>query len=114
MLGAGGPLYYAPDEVEGMVVSTLVHPGSFATIISFDQFHEIGRHVQIPAEELKWPDIVLHDYNQQLITVGAKVELTFRWKGKEVTTYTRAKGSKGELCLLGTYVIIPSGLMVPD
>ena len=44
------------------------------------------------------------------------MELTFKWKEQEVTTqvYIHAQGNKGEPCLLGTYVVIPFGLMKPD
>ena len=113
--GAVGPLYYAKVEAEGTMVSAMIDPGSSATIVSVEQFKEIGRCAGISVKALKLPDLVLRDYNQQPIPVGAKVELTFRWKGKEVTTptYIRAERSRGEPCLLGTNVVIPLGLMVP-
>ena len=109
-------LYYAKVEAEGTMVSAMIDPGSSATIVSFEQLKEIGRCAGISVKALKLPDLVLRDYNQQPIPVGAKVELTFRWKGKEVTTptYIRAECSRGEPCLLGTNVVIPLGMMVPD
>jgi len=62
------------------------------------------------------PDLVLRDYNQQVIPVGIRVNLNFRWKDKTITApaYIRAERYRGEPCLLGTNVVISLGLMVPD
>ena len=89
--GSVGPLYYGIVDVEGVAVR------------AFDKFREIGRKAGISGNSLKCPDLVLRDYNQQPIPVGAKVELTFKWKNKEITTpaYIRSERSKGNLVYLG-------------
>ena len=116
MTGSLGPTYYASIEVEGTRVNAMVDPGSSATIISYEKFTEIGRRAGIPTNQLMVPDAALRDYNQQIIPVGAKVELTFRWKDKVVTTpvFVRSQHCPGETCLLGTNVVVLLGLMVPD
>ena len=114
--GAVGPTYYAKVKIEGTVVTSMVDPGSSATIISYEKFCEIGKQAGIPAGNLDRPDLVLRDYNQQAIPVGARVNLNFRWKDKTVTApaYIRAERCRGEPCLLGTNVVISLGLMIPD
>ena len=71
--GAVGPLYYATVTVHGTAVQALVDPGSFSTIISFQLFCKIGQAAHIPASALQKPDILLRDYSQRPITVGACV-----------------------------------------
>ena len=113
--GLLGPLYYATvTPVEGMV-----DPGSSATIMSFNLFQTIGRRAGIPTEALKPLDsgLVLRDYSQRPIPIGACVELTFEWGGKSVTStvFLRSDlGVGGEPCLLGTNMVIPLGLTVLD
>lgn len=99
-----------------MPVEGMVDPGSSATIISFALLQEIGKQAQIPSEALKLPDIVLRDYSQNPISVGAQVSLVFRWQDRTVTTpvYVRSDIAPGaESCLLGTNVVVPLGLMIP-
>ena len=115
--GAIGPLFYATVMVEGMPVEAMLDPGSSATIIPYSVFKGIGKKARIPSESLQPPDVTLRDYNQGPIPVGARVELTFTWKDRAVTTpaYIRSELSGGnDCCLLGTNVIVPLGLMVPD
>ena len=62
------------------------------------------------------PDVVLRDYSQRPIPIGAKVELEVEWQGNRVTApiYLRSDSIvRGEPLLLGTNVVIPLGLMVP-
>ena len=114
--GAVGPVFYANVRVEGMPIRAMVDPGSAATILSFEQFSRIGKETMIPSAALRMPDLVLRDYNQQPIPIGALVTLSFKWKDKAVTTsvYVRSDQSNGEPCLLGTIVVMPLGLMTPD
>ena len=116
--GSLGPLYYATVTVGGTPVEGMVDPGSSATIMSFNLFQKIGRRAGILKEALKPLDsgLVLRDYSQRPIPIGACVELTFEWGGKSVTStvFLRSDlGVGGEPCLLGTNVVIPLGLMVP-
>ena len=115
--GAIGPLFYATVRVEGVPLQATLDPGSSATIIPYSLFREIGKKARIPAESLQPPDITLRDYNQGPILVGARVELTFAWKDRAVTTpaYIRSElTGSNDSCLLGTNVIVPLGLMEPD
>ena len=116
--GSLGPLYYATITISGSPVEGMVDPGSSATIMSFNLFRTIGQTAGIPKEALKPLDsgLVLHDYSQRPIPIGACVEMTFEWGGKSVTStvFLRSDlGVGGEPCLLGTNVVIPLGLMVP-
>ncbi len=84
--------------------------------MSFDLFQKVGLKANIASGALRPPDAVLRDYSRRPIPIGAKVELTFEWQGKSVTSsvYLRSEGgTEGETCLLGTNVIVPLGLMVP-
>ena len=98
-------------------MEAMLDPGFSATIIPYSVFKGIGKKARIPSESLQPPDVTLRDYNQGPIPVGARVELTFTWKDRAVTTpvYIRSELSGGnDCCLLGTNVIVPLGLMVPD
>ena len=70
-----GPLYFATIDIEGMCNG---ESGSSVTIISYDRFKEIGRKAGLSVEALKCPDVMLRDYNQPCIPIGAKVELTVK------------------------------------
>ena len=115
--GAVGPLFYAEVIIENTPVNAMIDTGSSATIISFDLFKKIGRAAKIPRQELQRPDIILRDYNQKPIPIGAKVELTFQWKDRVVRTpvYVRSDSmAGGEPCLLGTNVVVPLELVRAD
>ena len=115
--GAIGPLFYAKVTIEETPVEAMLDPGSSATIIPYRLFKEIGKQAHLPSKALQPPDVTLRDYNQGPIRVGARVELTFTWKDKAVTTpaYIRSElAGHNDSCLLGTNVIVPLGLMVPD
>ena len=94
----------------------MVDPGFSSTIISFEKFKEIGIQMGIQPDSLKCPNLILYDYSQKLLPVGATVELIIKWKEQEVTSqvYIWAQGNKGEPCLLGTNVVILLELMKPD
>ena len=114
--GAVGPLYFGTVSIAGEPVEAMVDTGSSATILSFDLFKQIGKKANIPVSALSTPDVVLRDYNQRPIPVGAKVELEFSFNGKQVTApvYLRGSGSaESEACLLGTNVIVPLGMVSP-
>ena len=83
--GALGPLYYATVSVSGMPVEALIDPGSSAAIMSFDLFQKVGQRAGVPRSALKRPDVVLRDYSQRPILIGAQVELEFEWGGKAIT-----------------------------
>ena len=76
----------------------------------------MGSKLTFSVEELLLPDITLRDYNQRPIPIGACTELTFRWKDRTVTAtaYIWSDLVSGEPCLLGTNVVMPLKLMVPD
>jgi len=114
--GLVGPLYFTQVEIAGIPMETVVDPGSSATLLYFELFKSIGKQAQIPPDALKFPDIILRDYSQRPIPIGARVDLSITWQGKTVTTpvYLRSDlGMTGEPCLLGTNVVIPLGMMVP-
>ena len=62
-----GRLFYATVKVAGVPVEAMVDTGSSATIMSFDLFQKVGKAARIPQEELRPPDVVLHDYNRRPI-----------------------------------------------
>ena len=65
----------------------LVDTGSSLTILSFNQFKEIGKQAKIPARAELKPDVgVFRDYSRRLIPITANVDLEFQWKGKSVIT----------------------------
>ena len=112
--GSLGSLYYAAVKVAGVTVEAMVDPGSSATIMSFKLFKQVGQQAGVPREALNPPDLVLHDYSQRPIPIGARVEVTFEWQGRsvEMTVYLHSDlGVGGEPCLL--IVVIPLGLMTP-
>ena len=114
--GAVGPLYYVTVSIAGEPVEAMVDTGSSATILSFDLFKRIGKKANIPVSALSAPDVVLRDYNQRPIPIGAKVELELSFNGKSVVVpvYVRGSGSaESEACLLGTNVVIPLEMMAP-
>ena len=80
-----GPLYYATVTVQGTAVQALVDPGFSATIMSFQLFRKIGQAAHIPASALQKPDILLKDYSERPITVGACVHLTISFQDLSVT-----------------------------
>ena len=96
-------------SVSGTPVEALIDPGSSASIMSFDLFQKVGRRAGIPRSALKRPDVVLRDYSQRPIPIGAQVELEFEWGGKAITVpvYLRSdQGIKGgEHCLLGLMLL---------
>ena len=75
--GALGPLYYVTVSIAGEPVEAM---GSSATILSFELFKRIGKKANIPDA----PDVVLRDYSQRPIPVGAKVDLEISYNGKSV------------------------------
>ena len=81
--GSLSPLYYATVTISGSPVEGMVDPGSSATIMSFNLFRTIGQKAGIPKEALKPLDsgLVLCDYSQRPIPIGACVEMTFEWGG---------------------------------
>ena len=83
-----GPLYYATVTVSGTPVEGMVDPGSSATIILFNLFQTIGQKAGIPKEAVKPLDsgLVLRDYSQRPIPIGACVEMTFEWGSKSVAS----------------------------
>ena len=84
MTGAVGPLFYAVVTVERSPVEAMADP--------------------------------LQDYNQRPIPIGARTELTCKWKDRTVmtTAYIQSDLASGEPCLLGTNVLMPLKLMIPD
>ena len=47
--------------IEKIPVREIVDPGSSATIISFEQFKEIGMQIGIQPDSLKRPNLTLYD-----------------------------------------------------
>ena len=109
--GSVGPLYYAHVKVCGQPVEALVDLGSSATIMSFDVFRVIGRKV---GDVLQLPDVILRDYNQRPIRVGAMVEVEIEFNGKSAITnvYLHSDQTPGvPTFLLGTNVITCLGIV---
>ena len=99
--GALSPLFYATVSIEGIPVRGLVDSGSSATIISYNVFQKIGQTAKIPASELQQPVVILRDYSQRTIPVGASVKLTVSFQGQSITVpvYIRPLDiSQYELC----------------
>ena len=114
--GALGPLFYATVSIEGIPVRGLVDSGSSATIISYNVFQKFGQTAKIPASELQQPDVILRDYSQRTIPVGASVKLTVSFQGQSITVPVYIQPvdiSQCESCLLGTNVVIPLKLVTP-
>ena len=82
IIGPIGPLYYARVQIAGVPTDGLVDTGSSVTILSFNQFKEIGKQAKIPSRELKPAVGVFRDYSRRLIPITAKVDLEFQWKGR--------------------------------
>ena len=82
--GSLGPLYYATVNVASIPVEAVVDPGSSATIISFDLFKKVGHKASIPKEALKPSDLVLRDYSQRPIPIGARVNMMSEWQERSV------------------------------
>ena len=83
----------------------MVDPESSTTIMLFKLFQKIETKAKIPVEAMKQPNVVMRDYSQRPIYIGACVNLELEWHGKSVTTmvYLRSDlGTQGEPCLLGT------------
>ncbi len=76
--GAIEPLIHAKVTNENTVVEAMVDPRSAATIFPFGLLTKVGESSHIPRDTLQPSDVVLRDYNQRAIPIGAKVELTFR------------------------------------
>ena len=109
-----GPLYYVTVSIVGEPVEAMVDTGSSATLLSFRLVKQIGKKANIPVSALSTSDVVLRDYNQRPIPVGAKVELELSFNGKSMVApvYVWGSGSaESEACLLGTYVVILLGMM---
>ena len=109
--GSVGPLYYAHVKVCGQPVEAVVDLGSSATIMSFDVFRVIGRKV---GDVLQLPDVILRDYNQRPIRVGAMVEVEIEFNGKSAITnvYLHSDQTPGvPTFLLGTNVITCLGIV---
>ena len=82
--GPIGPLYYAKIQIAGVPTDGLVDTGSSVTILSFNQFKEIGKQARIPSCELKPAVGVFRDYSRRLIPITAKVNLEFKWEEKNI------------------------------
>ena len=111
--GALGPLYFAKVTIESTPIDGMIDPGSTATIIFFDLFRKVGGEAHIPSSAPEVPHVMLRDYSQNPIPIGAQVNLTSRWQDKTVTTPVY-EAAKGEHSLLGTNIVMPLGLMVPS
>ena len=77
--GSLGPFYYTTINIAGSPVEAMVDPESSSTIISFGLFRRIGREAGIPTDAMQPPDMVLRDYSQRPIPIGAKVDMKF-WR----------------------------------
>ena len=73
--GSVGPLYYCQLLVAGQPVTALVDSGSSATIMSLDLFQEVAKKAGLSSEVLHKPDVVLCDYNQHPLRIGAVAHL---------------------------------------
>ena len=90
--GSLGPSNYTIVKMAGISVEAMVDPGSSATFLSFDLFEKVGHKAGIPKGALKPPDLVLRNYSQQPIPIGARVNMTFELQGRsvEVTVYLQS------------------------
>ena len=95
--GSHGPLFYAKVTVTSTSVEAMVDPGSSVTIMSFELFRKIGARAKVPVEALKQPDVVLRDYSQRPVPIGACVDLELEWQGKSVTTMVYLRSDLGIL-----------------
>ena len=103
-------------SIAGEPVETMVDTGLSTTILSFELFKQIGQKANIPISAPSPPDVILWDYNQCAIPVGAKVDLELFFNGKSVIApvYMQGTGSaESAACLLGTNVVVTLGMMSP-
>ena len=93
----------------------MINLSSSATIILVNLLWTIGKKAGIPKELLEQlkSGLVLQDYSQRPIPIGACIEVTFEWGGKSITSTAFLNsdlGEGGKPCLLGTNVVISLGL----
>ena len=114
--GSVGPLYYCQLLVAGQPVTALVDCGSSATIMSFELF-QVVKKAGLSSEILHKLDVVLHDYNQHPLCVGAVAHLEIEYGGKNVIApvYINAgQGQSHEPFLCGTNILFSLGLLSFD
>ena len=113
--GAVGPLYYCEAEVEGRPVEALIDSGSSATIMTFSLFQRNAKKANLPVDILKKPDVVLRDYNQHPLKIGAVAKLEVRFEGKIVLTpiyiNVDSENKLTESCTFGTNLLFSLGIM---
>ena len=115
--GSVGPLYYCQLLVAGQPVRALVDSGSSATIMSLELFQEIARKAGLSSDVLHKPDVVLRDYNQHPLRVGAVAHLEIEYGDKKTVApvYINAgQGQSIEPFLCGTNILFFLGLLMVD
>uniref|UniRef100_A0A1X7T0Y8 Aspartic peptidase DDI1-type domain-containing protein n=1 Tax=Amphimedon queenslandica TaxID=400682 RepID=A0A1X7T0Y8_AMPQE len=104
-----GPFYYCDVEIVGQPVEELIDSGSSATAVTFSLYHRISRNAKLLLDILEKPNVILRDYNQHPLRIGAVAKLEVACKGKKVLTpvYINAdfEHKPSESCIIGTYLL---------
>ena len=112
--GPVGPLYYCQVSIAGQPVEALIDSGSSATIMSFNLFKRVAKAAGLSVDILERPDVVLRDYSQHPLRIGAVVRVEVEYQDEKVLTpiYLNADDGRSiESCLLSTNVLLPLGLL---
>ena len=113
--GSVGPLYYCEVEIAGQPVQALIDSGSSATVMTFSLLQRIARDAQLSVDVLEKPDVILRDYNQHPLRIGAFAKLEVMYKGERVlaTIYINfeSENRPTESCILGTNLPLSLGIL---
>ena len=113
--GSVGLLYYCEVELAGQLVEALINSGSSATVMMFSLFQRIARDAQLLVDVLEKPDVILRDYNQHPLRIGAFAKLEVMYKGKRVLApiYINidSENRPTESCILGTNLLFSLGIL---
>ena len=112
---AVGPLYYCEVEIAGQPVEALIDSGSSATAMTFSLFQRIARDAQLSVDVLENPDVILRDYNQHPLRIGAFTKLEVMYKARRVLApiYINVDSDNRltESCILGTNLLFSLGIL---
>ena len=109
------PLYYCEMEIAGQPVEALINSGSSATVMTFSLLQMIARDAQLSVDVLEKPDVVLRDYNQHPLRIGAFAKLEVMYKGRRVLApiyiNVDSENRPTESCILGTNLLFSLGIL---
>ena len=113
--GSVGPLYYCEVEIAEQPVEALIDSGSSATVMTFSLLQRIARDAQLSVDVLEKPDVILRDYNQHPLKIGAFAKFEVMYKGKRVLApiyiNVDSENRPTESCILGTNLLFSLGIL---